>query len=212
MPQFLVVAGPNGAGKSTFSSSFSRPGALIYDPDEQQLKIERQYPDISHEALELAVTDNYKKFELRAVASMQHLTVETNMRNEFLAERADFFREIGYETRLIYMLLPDIGMSMLRVNLRVKQKGHFVDAESIKMNFVKGLENLQRYVARFDQVLIVSAHNETTLKTQPQLLLIIKEAALQYKSENIPEWCEKILTEVEKAAIRHLPRGRGQSY
>ena len=56
---------------------------------------------------------------------------------DFLARRAAFFKENGYRTRLVFMLLPDISTSMDRVNLRVKQKGHFVDAESSRLNFEK---------------------------------------------------------------------------
>jgi predicted ABC-type ATPase len=54
MPQFLIIAGPNGAGKSTFSAIFSRPQALIFDPDKERRKIELQYPDISQDAVESA--------------------------------------------------------------------------------------------------------------------------------------------------------------
>lgn len=144
MQQFTVIAGPNGAGKSTFSARMSKANALIFDPDLEKYKIERQYPDISDEAIEAALTRKYNNFELKAISAKKHLTVETNLRNEFLAERAALFKEIGYQTRLVFMLLPDVASSMDRVNLRVKQKGHFVDVESIRLNFEKSLENLYR--------------------------------------------------------------------
>jgi len=211
MPQYLVVAGPNGAGKSTFSQHFSRPGALIFDPDEQKYKIEKQYPDISHEALESEITRKYNIFELKALGSQLHLTVETNLRNDFLADRAEFFHEHGYETRLIFMLLPDLSTSMDRVNLRVKQKGHFVDADSIKTNFEKGLENLVSIAHHFDQLMILSGANTGLEKTQPQLLLTVKDWAIAQRAINVPLWCRDIVQNIEELfSSNNLTRGRGR--
>ncbi len=211
MPQFLVVAGPNGAGKSTFSAHFSRPGALIFDPDAQKHKIEKQYPDISLDALESEVTRKYNIFEAKAFSSHLHLTVESNLRNDFLAERAEFFHKNGYETRMIYMLLPDLKTSMDRVNLRVKQKGHFVDAESIRTNFEKGLENLVKTVASFDQLMILSAANTAFEKTQPQLLLTVKSGTITHKSEKIPLWCWDTINNIEQmVGSQGFTRGRNR--
>ena len=211
MPQFLVVAGPNGAGKSTFSARFSRPGALVFDPDEQKYKIEKQYPDISLEALESEVTRKYNIFEAKALASHLHLTVESNLRNDFLSERAEFFHQNGYETRMIYMLLPDVKTSMDRVNLRVKQKGHFVDAESIRTNFEKGLENLIKTATCFDQLMILSAANTAFEKTQPQLLLTVKNGTITQKSEKIPLWCVAAINNIEQiVGSQGFTRGRNR--
>ena len=68
MLQFTVIAGPNGAGKTTFSTRMSRPDALIFDPDKEKYLIEKQYPDISEEALENAVTGTYNYFETLSIA------------------------------------------------------------------------------------------------------------------------------------------------
>jgi predicted ABC-type ATPase len=211
MPQFLVVAGPNGAGKSTFSTQFSRPGALIFDPDAEKFKIEKQYPDISQESLESELTRKYHTFEVRAVSSKLHLTVETNLRNNFLAERAQFFRENDYETRLIYMFLPDVETSMDRVNLRVNKKGHFVDAESIRTNFVKGLENLKMIARQFDQLMLISAANDLALKTQPQLLLTVERGLVKQKAMIMPDWCDELVRDIEQLAIgQAFSKGRGK--
>jgi predicted ABC-type ATPase len=92
MLQFTVIGGPNGAGKSTFSTHMSRPGTLVFDPDFYKKTIEKQFPDISDEAIEEAVTAKYETFELNALGRQKHLTVETNLRNEFLVERAAIFK------------------------------------------------------------------------------------------------------------------------
>lgn len=201
MLQFTVIAGPNGAGKSTFSTRMSRTGALVFDPDFHKKNIETQYPDISEEAVESAVSRKYDNFEMQAIGAQKNLTVETNLRNEFLIERAAFFSGAGYDTRLVFMLLPDVESSMDRVNLRVKQKGHFVDAESIRYNFSKSMENLFKAVTGFDKVILVCAAANYGIKSQPELLLAMKQGSIITESANIPEWAAPIVNQVVKLKI-----------
>jgi predicted ABC-type ATPase len=167
MLQFTMIAGPNGAGKSTFSSAMSRKDAIIFDPDKEKALIEKQFPDISDDALESAFTRQYHNFELKAIAGYWDFTVETNLRNDFLAERAVFFCEANYQVRLVFILLLDIASSMDRVNLRVKKKGHFVYAQSIRYNFERSQENLFRVAGQFAEVMLVCAASGYEFKTQP---------------------------------------------
>lgn len=95
MPDYTVIAGPNGAGKSSFSKSLSRPDAIIFDPDKYKISIESQYPDLSEEAVESSVTIAYSELEIEVLKARKSLTVETNLRNQFLVERAVFFLKSG---------------------------------------------------------------------------------------------------------------------
>lgn len=196
MLQFTVIAGPNGAGKSTLSARMSRRDAIIFDPDREKLAIERSYPDISDEAIEKAVTRKYEQFELRAIAKKQSLTVETNLRNEFLAERAALFKEGGYVTRLVFMMLPDVESSMDQVNLRIKQKGHFVDNASIHYNFGASLDNLLKVADRFDQVMLVCAASEFGIIASPERLLVTQGAEVVHINAEAPEWAHSVMNEI----------------
>ncbi|MBD1395307.1 zeta toxin family protein [Mucilaginibacter glaciei] len=201
MPIFTVVAGPNGAGKSTFSAMFSRPGALIFDPDVQKYKIEKQYPDISDDAIGSVLTKEYINFQGKALGKMLHLTVETNLQSDYLLSSVEIFKQASYDTRLIYMLLPDIATSIDRVALRVKQKGHFVDIESVKTNFEVGPKNLLKIADQFDRVMLISGfNNNPQVETQPQLLINIENGMTRYKSDEIPDWCKGIVNSTEVAA------------
>jgi predicted ABC-type ATPase len=206
MLQFTVIAGPNGAGKSTLSARMSRRDAIIFDPDKEKLAIERSYPDISDEAIESAVTRKYEQFELRAIAKKQSLTVETNLRNEFLAHRAALFKEGGYVTQLVFMMLPDVESSMDRVNLRVKQKGHFVDHSSIRYNFKASLDNLLKVADLFDQVMLVCAASEFGIITSPERLLVTQGAKVLHINPEAPEWAHSVMNEVINI-IRGRDRG-----
>ncbi|GAA4321055.1 hypothetical protein GCM10023149_20660 [Mucilaginibacter gynuensis] len=201
MLHFTVIAGPNGAGKSTFSAHFSRPGTLIFDPDKEKARIEKAYPDISEEAVQTAITRKYDGYELRAIGDKKHLTVETNLRNAFLGERAVWFREEAkYNTRLIFMMLPDIESSMDRVNLRVKQKGHFVDSDNIKQNFEMSRENLLSTAGMFNEVMLVCAASAYGIISRPELLLTIKNQRISEMAATIPDWAADVVSGVIKLA------------
>ncbi|MGY4537833.1 putative ABC-type ATPase [Mucilaginibacter sp. UYNi724] len=210
MPIFTVVAGPNGAGKSTFSAIFSRPGALIFDPDVQKYKIEKQYPDISDDAIGSVLTKEYINFQGKALGKMLHLTVETNLQTDYLLGSVGIFKQAGYETRLIYMLLPNIATSIDRVALRVKQKGHFVDTENIKFNFEEGPKNLLKIADRFDRVMLISGiNNKPQLETQPQVLINIANGITIHTAEEIPDWCAEVVDAMEAAtAHKQVSKGR----
>ncbi|QJD97186.1 hypothetical protein HH214_15560 [Mucilaginibacter robiniae] len=211
MLQYTVIAGPNGAGKSTLSARMSRRDAIIFDPDKEKAIIEKSYPDISAEAIESAVTRKYDQCELRALVSKKSFTVETNLRNEFLAERAGRFRESGYDTRLVFMMLPDVESSMDRVNLRVRQKGHFVDHESIRYKFEASQENLLKVASRFDQVMLVCAASAFGIIAAPERLLVTKGAEVMDINPAAPAWAHALMQEVIDIIGGQNP-GKDQSF
>jgi len=198
MPEYTVIAGPNGAGKSTFSALLAHPGTLIFDPDKERAKIERNYPDISDEAVESELTRVYDTFELKALGIHQDLTVETNLRNTFLAERATHFKKQGYQTNLIFLLLKDIDHSFKRVNMRVAQKGHFVDQESIRYNYKESLLNLYKVADQFDNLLLMDVSIKED-QSPPLLLATFKDKSLNYQNEEMPGWTIRPFSNIKLA-------------
>jgi predicted ABC-type ATPase len=178
MPEFLIIAGPNGAGKSSFSQLLSKKDAIIFDPDKEKLTIERQYPDINDDAVEEELTRVYNNFELRAAGSQLNFTVETNLRNNFLAERAKIFRDNGYETNLIFLNLPFISDSIDRVDLRVKEKGHFVSIESIRYNFEHSFQNFKKVAPQFDKVMLMDGGIGNSRNNTPVVLAVYNKGEL----------------------------------
>ncbi len=195
MPDYTIIAGPNGAGKSTFSTILSSEDALIFDADKVKAIKEKEYPDLPDESIEMMITSAYWEAEDVAVAEKKDLTVETNLRNEFLINRLSFFKSKGYTTNLIYMLLPDIETSTDRVALRIAQKGHFIDSESIKYNFEEGLVMLKKHFNKFDIVEIT----ESSLDKDPALpnsLLVLKNGSVSFIHPNAPGWAKPTLDEI----------------
>ena len=195
MPDYRIIAGPNGAGKSTFSAILSSSDALIFDADEVKAVKEKQYPDLPDESIEMMITSAYWEAEDFAVEHKKDLTVETNLRNDFLINRLSFFKGKGYTTHLVYMLLPDVQTSMDRVTLRVAQKGHFIDLESIKYNFVQGLLMLKKHFSEFD-TLTIFAYSLATAPSIPDTLLIVKNNNIHFIDPSVPSWAKPHIDDI----------------
>jgi predicted ABC-type ATPase len=200
MPDYTIVAGPNGAGKSTFSTILSSADALIFDADKVKAIKEKEYPDLPDESIEMMITSAYWEAEDIAIAEKKDLTVETNLRNEFLINRLSFFKSKGYTTNLIYMLLPDIVTSTERVALRIAQKGHFIDSGSIKYNFEQGLVMLKKHFNMFDTLEIIESSLNNDLAF-PKRLLMLKNNNVNFIEPNAPTWATPILDEIVQKLI-----------
>jgi len=195
MPEYTIIAGPNGAGKSLFSSTLSEPDSLIFDADKVKAIKEKEYPDLPEESIEMMITSAYWNAEDTAIEEKKDLVVESNLRNDFLINRLDFFKSKGYSTNLIYMLLPSVEISFERVGLRVAQKGHFIDSQSISYNFEYGIMNLKKHFNKFDRLQILNSFfNDNPSKLQ--ILLTLKNNKIHFINENAPLWAKPILDEI----------------
>ena len=195
MPDFIIIAGPNGAGKSSFSRLLSTPGAIIFDADIVKAIKEKQYPDLPDESIEMMITSAYWEAEENAIERKKDLTVETNLRNNFLIDRSAYFKDKGYSVKLFFMLLPNVKTSMDRVNLRVDQKGHFVDKQSIVYNFEQSLIMLKQHFNKFDALLLFDSSMYSDL-SNPNPLLILKNNTVSFIDENAPPWTKPTIDEI----------------
>jgi len=93
------------------------------------------------------------------------------------------------------MLLPDVQTSMDRVTLRVAQKGHFIDLESIKYNFVQGLLMLKKHFSEFD-TLTIFAYSLATAPSIPDTLLIVKNNNIHFIDPSVPSWAKPHIDDI----------------
>jgi len=189
-PQLLFVAGPNGAGKSTFSKELSEPGAVVFDVDKVVARIEAQS---SHKPKKEVYDDATKEFFEQAIAAItdrRHFTLETNFRDDNLLEIVAEFKRYGYTTNMIYLTLENIEQSIDRVNERVTSGGHYVDNETIKQNYDLGLQFLESYAERFDNLEVIDASGSAW---QLRSLLSIQNRSLKFVSERVHERLAKTI-------------------
>lgn len=141
MPTCWIIAGPNGAGKTTF--------ALEYLPQVAQcLRF------VNADLIAAGLSPLAPERELLAASRLFLTEIETciNQREDFafettLAGRSYLrlvhrLRADGWRIELIYLALPSMEMSRLRVAERVAHGGHDIPAADIERRFSRSLNNL----------------------------------------------------------------------
>ncbi len=187
-PQLLFVAGPNGAGKSTFSKELSEPGAVIFDVDKVIARIQAQSLGMPKKQVYDTATHEFFDQANEAVRLKQHFTLETNFRDKELVDIAGQFKRFGYTTNMVYLALESVELSTARVNKRVLDGGHSVDRKNILLNYNEGLQYLERYADRFDNLEIIDASGGIG---EFELKLKIKQQQLVYLSGDLPASLEQ---------------------
>lgn len=141
MPTCLIIAGPNGAGKTTF--------ALEYLP-----QVAGCSRFVNADLIAAGLSPLAPERELLAASRLFLAEIE-----ECVAEREDFAFETtpagrtylklirrlqveGWRVELIYLALPSMQMSRLRVTERVAHGGHNIPLSAIERRFARSLCNL----------------------------------------------------------------------
>jgi predicted ABC-type ATPase len=192
-PQLLFVAGPNGAGKSTFSKKFSEACAVIFDVDKVIARIEAQSPGKPKKQVYQEATNEFFKQAADAVKQKQHFTLETNFRDESLLDIVAEFKRHGYTADMVYLTLKSVKDSVSRVNQRVKNGGHYVDLKNIEQNYTLGLQYLERFAARFDNLDIINTSGDDF---QIRYLLSLRQQKLVYLRPDLPVGVEEVIKRI----------------
>ena len=141
MPTCWIIAGPNGAGKTTF--------ALEYLP---QIADCRNFinADLIAAGLaplapstELAAASRLFLKEIKAaVQARNDFAFETTLSGRSYLKLIRQLRAEKWEVQLVYLALPSVELSKLRVAERVVHGGHDIPRVDIERRFPKSLHNL----------------------------------------------------------------------
>lgn len=135
-----VVAGPNGSGKTTFAREFLP-----------------NYAKCPHFVNADLIASGLSPFDPRIVALKAGKLVLTRIR-EFTKSGSDFgfettlsgrshfnmFRRLkaaGYKIHLIFLWVPGVDLSLLRVKNRVAEGGHDVLSDDVRRRFPRSIAN-----------------------------------------------------------------------
>lgn len=147
-PTCWIIAGPNGAGKTTF--------ALNYLPEVADCRhfinadaIAAGLAPLAPETAQLAASRLYLAEIERAVSVKQDFAFETTLAGRGYLKLVDRLMGAGWRVELIYLALPSMELSRLRVAERVAHGGHNIPAAAIERRFARSLHNLfTRYAPR----------------------------------------------------------------
>jgi predicted ABC-type ATPase len=199
MPVFTIVAGPNGAGKSSYSDIYAH-GASIHDADKHKVALQMLHPglEISDEYLYDHLAECYQNFEKHGLLHRQDMLVETNLREEYLIERALHMRSVGYQVNMLFVALESIEKSKERVDQRIAGKGHRVGVLAITENFEKGLINLKKHIRVFDNFMLVTPDllQVGSSILPPQIVLRIKAGKVTYFKPFREAWANQLAQEL----------------
>ncbi|MFZ5528608.1 MAG: zeta toxin family protein [Pseudomonadota bacterium] len=141
MPTCWIIAGPNGAGKTTF--------ALEYLPQVAQCSrfvnadlIAAGLSPLAPERELMAASRLFLREMEACIAQREDFAFETTLAGRSYLKLVRRLQAAGWRVELIYLALPNMEMSKLRVAERVAHGGHNIPAADIERRFARSLGNL----------------------------------------------------------------------
>jgi predicted ABC-type ATPase len=141
MPTCWIIAGPNGAGKTTF--------ALEYLPQVAQCSrfvnadlIAAGLSPLAPERELLAASRLFLSEIETCIAQREDFALETTLAGRSYLKLISRLQADGWRVELIYLALPSMEMSKLRVAERVAHGGHNIPVADIERRFARSLGNL----------------------------------------------------------------------
>jgi predicted ABC-type ATPase len=136
-PLVIILAGPNGAGKSTAATWIVPPEIVFVNADE----VAKTLPGYPSRAVDLQAGRLVLEAMERLESERAEFAVETTLASRSLAPRLSRMRRSGYRTRLIFVFLTDVELSIARVARRVRLGGHHIPEETIRRRHAAGIRN-----------------------------------------------------------------------
>lgn len=139
-PTCWIIAGPNGAGKTTFALKYlSEVGCRRFVNADL---IAAGLSPLAPERVLAAASRIYLAEIERHVEARQDFAVETTLAGRSYLRLAHRLRHAGWRVELVYLALPNVEMSRLRVAERVAHGGHDIPLRAIERRFARSLGNL----------------------------------------------------------------------
>ncbi|MGB3312309.1 MAG: zeta toxin family protein [Nodosilinea sp.] len=140
-PTCWIIAGPNGAGKTTFALSYLPTAANCRNFVNADL-IAAGLSPLAPETELLAASRLFLSEIENRIQARQDFAFETTLAGRSYLRLIRRLRSDGWRVELIYLALPSVEMSRLRVAERVAHGGHNIPLEDIERRFPRSLQNL----------------------------------------------------------------------
>jgi predicted ABC-type ATPase len=140
-PICWIIAGPNGAGKTTFALQYLPTVANCRNFVNADL-IAAGLSPLSPETELLAASRLFLKEIENRIQARQDFAFETTLAGRSYLKLIKRLRATGWRVELIYLALPNVEMSRLRVAERVAHGGHHIPLSDIQRRFPRSLRNL----------------------------------------------------------------------
>jgi predicted ABC-type ATPase len=140
-PTCWIIAGPNGAGKTTFALEYLPRVAGCTHFINADLIAAGLSPLAPERELLAASRLFLREIEIRT-AAREDFAFETTLAGRSYLRLIEQLHAQGWRMELIYLALPSVEMSKLRVLERVAHGGHNIPAKDIQRRFPRSLRHL----------------------------------------------------------------------
>lgn len=140
-PTCWIIAGPNGAGKTTFALEYLPKVAGCTHFINADLIAAGLSPLAPERELMAAGRLLLREIEER-IAAREDFAFETTLAGRTYLRLVERLSADGWRVELLYLALPSIEMSKLRVAERVAHGGHNIPAVDIERRFLRSLRHL----------------------------------------------------------------------
>jgi predicted ABC-type ATPase len=152
-PKLWIVAGPNGSGKSSVYTDTDIEdfggSVWIINPDLLTARI-KQLERLGQRAANIAAVSRIYDWLKASISAHQTIGVETVLSTDKYRDLVLAAKALGFEVRLIYVLLNSPKLNIERVRLRVAKGGHNVPSAKIVARRERSLEQLPWFLANAD--------------------------------------------------------------
>ncbi|MHB8271233.1 zeta toxin family protein [Bradyrhizobium sp.] len=146
MPSLIIVAGPNGAGKTSFANKYfdiQKTDLRYLNADEIARDLAR--PRLAQGELNIRAGREMLRQIDGSVEAGVSLMFETTLASLTYARKIPNWRQRGYTVALIYLRLPNVEMSIVRVKRRVAHGGHDIPEGVIRQRFSRSFDYFEKY-------------------------------------------------------------------
>ena len=141
IPTCWIVAGPNGAGKTTFALQYLPTVASCLNFVNADL-IAAGLSPLAPEAELITASRLFLREIENRIRAREDFAFETTLAGRTYLKTIGRMHSEGWRVELIYLALPDLEMSKLRVAERVAHGGHSIPLQDIERRFPRSLRNL----------------------------------------------------------------------
>jgi predicted ABC-type ATPase len=198
-PCLIIIAGCNGAGKSTYSKIIAKNN-IPFDFDKRFLNRYRSMPDSElRDVIARNITANEFEMELaNAFNFKESFAFETNFMLPYPIKIITEAKKLGYRLEIYFFCLKSQDLAKDRVEIRVKNDGHFVDDKTIAIKWKEGYKNINLHYNDFDYLLFLDNSEESS---PPKVLFEMekmKENSFELRiiCSNLPAYTERRLPEI----------------
>lgn len=140
-PTCWIIAGPNGAGKTTFALEYLPQVAGCTHFINADL-IAAGLSPLAPERELLAASRLFLREIKERIRQRDNFAFETTLAGRSYLHLVERLRRAGWRVELIYLALPSVEMSKLRVAERVAHGGHNIPMAAIERRFPRSLRHL----------------------------------------------------------------------